>query len=238
VLGDKTNLAARLMQAAEDHILCDEAVYLATRSDLSFDQLPSIAVKGVEEPVAVYVPSAENHHAWHKNRIDQLPPGPALTLKVASLVGANFSRSLLQAIYPVEADIDSLQEHLEILEGHRMVERLAADPKDTYRFTEAAIQEAAYDLMLFAQRRQLHRVVAEWYERAYADDLGCCYALLAHHWSRADVPDKAMDYLEKAGEQARRNGDQHKALEYFNEALEIEARASVLSDDYRGDFAI
>jgi predicted ATPase len=119
-----------------------------------------------------------------------------------------------------------------------MVARLAAEPKDTYRFTEAAIQESAYDLMLFAQRRQLHRAVAEWYERTYADDLGCCYPLLAYHWSRADVPDKAMDYLEKAGEQARRHGDQQKALEFFNEALEIEARASVLSDDYHSDFAI
>ncbi len=238
VLGDKTNLAARLMQVAEGRILCDEAVYRATRSDLSFDELPSIVVKGVAEPVAVYAPTAENGHTWHKNRIDQLPPGPALTLKVSSLVGTTFSCSLLQAIYPVEADISSLYGHLEILEQHGMVERLAAEPKDTYRFTEAAIQESAYDLMLFAQRRQLHRAVAEWYERTYADDLDCCYPLLAHHWSRADVPDKAMDYLEKAGEQARRHGDQQKAMQFFNEALEIEARASVLSDDYHGDFAL
>jgi hypothetical protein len=47
-----------------------------------------------------------------------------------------------------------------------------------------------------------------------------------------------MDFLEKAGEQARRHGDQQKALKFFNEALEIEARASVLSDDYHGDFTI
>jgi CheY-like chemotaxis protein len=238
VLGDKTNLAARLMQGADGRILCDEGVYQAAKADMGFDPLPPIAVKGVAEPVAVYVPVERNGHTWHKNQIDGLPRGPQLTLKVASLVGSTFSCSLLQAIYPVEADISSLHEHLEILEQRGMVERLAAEPKDTYRFTEAAIQESAYDLMLFAQRRQLHRAVAEWYERTYADDLGCCYPLLAHHWGRADEPDKAADYLEKAGEQARSNGDQQKALRFFNQALDIEARASVLSDDYDSDFSI
>jgi DNA-binding response OmpR family regulator len=238
VLGDKTNLAARLMQAADGRILCDEGVYQAAKSDLSFDPLPPIVVKGVADPVAVYAPAEKNGSTWHKNQIDGLPRGPQLTLKVASLIGSTFAVGLLQAIYPVEADRSALYEYLAILEEYGMVERLATEPEAAYRFTESRVQEAAYDLMLFAQRRQLHRAVAEWYERTHADDLECCYPLLAHHWSRADVPDRAADYLEKAGEQARRNGDQQKALRFFNEALAIEARASVLSDGYDSDFSI
>ncbi len=76
--------------------------------------------------------------------------------------------------------------------------------------------------------------MAEWHERTYADQLTPYYALLALHWCKADEPGKAIDYLEKAGEQARRNGDFESSLRYFNEALEIEANASVLSEEYQG----
>jgi CheY-like chemotaxis protein len=238
VLGDKTNLAARLMQAANARILCDETVYQAARSHLSFESLPPITLKGMAEPIAVYAPTRENGYTWYKSRIDQLPPGPQLTLKVASLAGSTFSCSMLQAIYPVEADKRSLDENLRILEEQGMVERHVAEPELTYGFARVGIQEAAYNLMLFAQRRQLHRAVAEWYERTYADDAGSCYPLLAHHWRSADEPGKAIHYLEKAAEQARRNGDEQEALRFLNEALEIEAHASVLSDEYHSDFSI
>jgi len=238
LLGEKTNLAARLMQAADGHILCDETVYQAARSHVTFEPLPSITLKGMAEPVAVYTPTHENRHDWYKSRINQLPSGPQLTLKVASLIGNTFSCSMLQAIYPIEADKRSTCENLRILEEQRMVELRSAEPELTYGFAAACIQEAAYNLMLFAQRRQLHRTVAEWYERTYADDARSCYPLLAHHWRNADEPAKAIRYLEKAAEQAHRDGDDQGALRFLNEALEIEAHASVLSDEYHTDFSI
>jgi predicted ATPase len=190
-------------------------------------------VKGKAEPVAVYSPSGESSHGWHKNRIDELAPGLQLTLKVASLIGSTFPYSLLQAVYPVEADKESLREHLAILEEHGMVKLRATQPEPSYCFSDADVQESAYSLMLFAQRRQLHRAVAEWYEQINADDIARFYPLLAHHWRRADEPGKAIYYLEKAAEQARRNGEDQGALRFLDEALEIEAHASVLSDEYR-----
>jgi predicted ATPase len=158
-----------------------------------------------------------------------------LTLKVASLIGGSFEFDLLQAIYPVEVDPESLCAHLDALETHGMVARNAKQPDVAYNFADAGIQGSAYGLMLFAQRRQLHRAVAEWYEHKHAHELACYYPLLAHHWRRADEPGKAIYYLEMAGEQARRNGDDQGALRFLNEALEIEAHASVLSDEYRSD---
>ena len=56
------------------------------------------------------------------------------------------------------------------------------------------VQEAAYNLMLLFQRRQLHRSVAEWYERSSGGDL----AVLAYR-RLAEVPAKAVHYLEQAG---------------------------------------
>jgi L-arabinose isomerase len=40
-----------------------------------------------------------------------------------------------------------------------------------YSFKNQAIQEVVYQIMLFSQRRQLHKRIAEWYERTQADNL-------------------------------------------------------------------
>ena len=39
--------------------------------------------------------------------------------------------------------------------------------------------------MFFAQRRQLHRAVAEWIEQHHHEDIESFYTLLAYHWQQA-----------------------------------------------------
>ena len=48
-------------------------------------------------------------------RLDQLPPGESLTLKVASVIGQRFSSQTLADIYPLPIDAGTLAEHLETL---------------------------------------------------------------------------------------------------------------------------
>src|SRR5207249_7486055 len=71
----------------------------------------------------------------------------------------------------------------------------------------------------------LHREVAQWYERTHAEDLAPHYPLLAHHWSRAEEDARAIDYLEKAGEQALRDGAYHEAVRFLGEALALDERS-------------
>jgi tetratricopeptide (TPR) repeat protein len=92
------------------------------------------------------------------------------------------------------------------------------EPDLTYLFKHVVIQESAYNLMLLSQRRQLHRSVAEWYERSGGGDL----ALLAHHWRLAEVPDKAVHYLERAGADALREGAYAEAVRFFTALLELD----------------
>jgi hypothetical protein len=103
VLGDRTNLAARLMQTADD-ILCDEAVYELAHSRVAFAALPPLTVKGKARPVAVYHPLAELNPDTLGSTIDRLEPGAQLTLKVASVIGPVFAEELLWAIHPIAAD--------------------------------------------------------------------------------------------------------------------------------------
>ena len=58
LIGATVNIAVRLMQAAENEILCDETTYRAARESVPFDALPKIVVKGKTEPIAVFQPRA------------------------------------------------------------------------------------------------------------------------------------------------------------------------------------
>lgn len=60
VLGDRTNLAARLMGiAAPGETLCDHETYRAAANVLDFETLPPVRVKGKAELVRVYRPTGE-----------------------------------------------------------------------------------------------------------------------------------------------------------------------------------
>ena len=57
VIGDKVNLAARLMQAAPGTILCDPATRQAARARFVFEALPPVTFKGKSEPIPIFRPS-------------------------------------------------------------------------------------------------------------------------------------------------------------------------------------
>ncbi len=165
------------------------------------------------------------------SRIDRLTPAQQLTLKVASVIGRSFALRLLRDVYPIEADKVHLADYLSILQQTDLIAPEHTG-QETYTFKNAVIQETAYNLMLFAQRRQLHTAIAGWYERTYADDLPAFYPLLAHHWSKvaqdaqadSELVAKAIDYLEKAGEQALYNYANQEAVRFFSEALALDER--------------
>lgn len=61
--GAPANLAARLMQAANGGILCDEATRIGCRQQIDFEHLTPLHVKGREAPIAVYRPAGPGERA-------------------------------------------------------------------------------------------------------------------------------------------------------------------------------
>jgi tetratricopeptide (TPR) repeat protein len=153
------------------------------------------------------------------SRIDRLSPSEQLTLKVASVIGRSFGFQLLRDIHPIEEDKPELPNYLMKLQGFDLTPMETPEPDLGYMFKHIITQEVAYGLMLYSQRRQVHEFLALWYERSY-EELSGFYAILAHHWSKAGVAEKAIFYLEKAGEQAVRVHALREAVQLFTEALE------------------
>ena len=167
------------------------------------------------------------------SRIDQLAPPQQLALKAASVIGRTFAFRVLHDIHPVEDDKPNLLTYLDTLERLDITPLETPEPDLAYIFKHIITQDVAYNLMLFAQRRQLHQAVAEWYEQTYMEDLSPFYPLLAHHWSKAEVSAKAVDYLIRAGDAAAGLYAYAEARLHYANALELLARLPDAADTTR-----
>ncbi|HEX9840696.1 MAG TPA: AAA family ATPase, partial [Anaerolineales bacterium] len=173
----------------------------------------------------------DNLQAAITSRIDGLNPSQQLTLKVASVIGRIFAYRVLEAIHPIETDRDQLGMYMDGLTRLRLTQIESEVPDLAYIFKHAVTQEVAYNLMLFSQRRKLHQAVAEWIEQNYQQDIESYYTLLAYHWTQAAnmpeapprevVVNKAIEYLEKAGDQSLNNFANAEAVEFFSEVLRL-----------------
>ena len=124
---------------------------------------------------------------------------------------------MLDYIYPVENDRESLNAELDALSAAGMTQAQVRHVE--YFFKQAATQKIAYGLILFSQRKKMHRQVAEWIE-VNSQHVSDRYPDLALHWQRADEPKKAIKYLELAAEEAHAIFANRETLNYL---LQLEA---------------
>ncbi len=154
------------------------------------------------------------------SRIDRLNPAQNLLLKVASVIGPAFPVRILQDIYPFEAGADELTDHLAELASLGLLQRDSSTLDGTYRFKHVVTHEAIYHLMSFAQRRQLHTAIAEWYERTFPERQEELAPLLAQHFAQA-ADERALEYFKRAGDMALASYADQEAITQYSRALEL-----------------
>jgi predicted ATPase/class 3 adenylate cyclase len=162
------------------------------------------------------------------SRIDRLPPDEQLTLKVAAVIGRTFVFSILRHTLGAQMEVSDrlLKAHLDDLSKLDLTPLEAPEPELTYIFKHIITQEAAYETLLFAQRRQLHRTVAEWYERSLREDIEhsigeLALPLLVYHWHQAEDRERERHYAALAGRWAAEQFANIEAAGYFTRALEL-----------------
>jgi len=154
------------------------------------------------------------------SRVDRLHPQLQLALKVASVIGREFSFRVLQKIYPMEAEMPKLGEYLAALEQLDLVRLEPEAAELRYHFKHVFTQEVAYNLMLFAQRRELHRKVGLAIETLFPEQINEMHGLLAAHFFHGEVWEKAIEHLMKAGDIAVRLNAFTEAYQYYSDAQE------------------
>jgi glycolate oxidase len=153
------------------------------------------------------------------SRLDRLEPAVKATVQLASVIGRQFSRHLLEEVSENGADLES---SLALLEGRGLILQKPHRGESIYEFRHALTQEVAYETLLLRRRRALHRRVAEAIEHRYvADHLADQYETLAHHYDEAGTWEKALDYLVLAGRKAATRFAGEDAQRYFARAREV-----------------
>lgn len=155
-------------------------------------------------------------------RIDRLGVAEQLALKVASVVGRVFAAAVVNEVFPIEELRGRVDGHLQSLSQRGLTSPEDAATDLTYLFRHIVTQQVIYNLMLFAQRRELHLAVADWYERS-VDDLTPHHPLIAHHLVRAENYERAIPYLVEAGDQALAKFACREALDFLSEAARLDA---------------
>jgi class 3 adenylate cyclase/tetratricopeptide (TPR) repeat protein len=159
------------------------------------------------------------------SRIDRLDEKPKRVLQVAAAIGRDFSGGLIDRVLEVPG---VAEQALRVLATTELIHPITTGPDIAYTFSHALTQEVAYSSLLLQRRRELHRRIGAALEDVPADRLPERYEILAYHFERADAPSKAVEYLAKAGEKARRAYLNQEAARFLRAAvsrLEMEPNA-------------
>jgi ABC-type oligopeptide transport system substrate-binding subunit/energy-coupling factor transporter ATP-binding protein EcfA2 len=151
-------------------------------------------------------------------RIDQLEEDVRRTLQMASVIGKSFLYQILETISEAEMQLDT---HLSQLQRADLVREKARLPELEYIFKHALTQEAAYNSLLHERRKGFHEKVGEALEELFPDRVDEFSGLMAYHFETAEVHEKALYYLQRAGDQARQAYAHQEAIDFYERALVI-----------------
>ncbi len=165
-------------------------------------------------------------------RLDALSPAAKQVLQVASVLGRDVDRRLLEAV----CGTASVAPELEELIAAELIRRRPGGTEHV-TFNQAIIQEVAYQGLLLKRRRELHLRIGMRLEEAALsrpDDMELA-PILAYHFLRADDEPKAFHYLSLAAALAQRLYSNQEACQNYQAALDLAGklgleRASLLRD--------
>lgn len=152
-------------------------------------------------------------------RIDRLERPTREVLQLASVLGREFPRALLDRLAATTGPGDV---HLDRLEDVELLQR-PRPGTSVYAFKHAVVHEVTYGTLLSERRRDLHRRAAGAIEELFAGRLDQHAAALAHHWMEAGEELRALDHLERAADQALAGLSVLEADESYGRAIDIAA---------------
>lgn len=148
-------------------------------------------------------------------RLDRLDADARDLVTTAAVIGRSFGLPLLERLLPGPRVLPTLSE----LQWLQLVvqERSGAAPE--YRFRHGLVRDVAYGTLVESRRRELHVRVGEALVDLHRDSPAEVYGLLAHHFAEADEPERAVEYLVKAGDAARAVYADDEAIELYRRGL-------------------
>lgn len=151
-------------------------------------------------------------------RFDRLAPVKEIA-QIGAALGREFSHELLAAVWPrPAAEIDAA---LEQLVASELVFRRGNPPAAFYAFKHALVQDAAYQSILRSRRHQLHASIARALEVDFPEMTEGAPEVLAAHYEKAGIADRAVSWFVRAGHRARALSANKEAANHLERALSL-----------------
>jgi tetratricopeptide (TPR) repeat protein len=145
--------------------------------------------------------------------------------QLGSVLGREFAYDMISALAGIEDEM--LQSGLGQLVVDELLYQRGRPPRSRYLFKHALIQDAAYQSLLKRTRQQYHQQVAKLLEDRFPEVASTQPELVAHHYTEANCPAKAIAYWRKAGMAAASKSANLEAIVQFHRGL---ALVEALSD--------
>jgi len=181
-----------------------------------------------EQP-ALLIP--ETVQAVLASRIDRLPAREKRLVQSAAVVGKRVTLGLLRALAGVSTG--EVEQSLARLQSAELLFTTSLAPDVEVSFHHGLTHEVAYASLVQDRRRDLHARAFTAIESLAADRPGDHVEALARHALGGHVWDKAVDYLRRSGARAYRRGALRKALDRYEQALELLPRLPPTDDNTR-----
>ena len=162
--------------------------------------------------------------------MDRLREYSKMTIQAASVVGREFSLKLLSRKEELQRKFVDCIKELKKLE---FVAEKTFSPEVEYIFKNIMTKDVIYNSLLLKHRKELHRKIAQAFERVYREKLDDYLDMLAFHYLNSDEFEKAIYYLIQAGEKARSVYGNVEAIAYFEDAIRLMEEHPGSWDEYR-----
>jgi DNA-binding NtrC family response regulator/tetratricopeptide (TPR) repeat protein len=152
------------------------------------------------------------------SRIGHLAEPAQALLQSAAVIGKDVPLPVLAAV--AELPEEPLGQALRHLSAAEFLYEIGSFPEVTYRFRHALTHEVAYESLRPERRRQLHARIVLAIEAIHPDRRLEDVDRLAHHATRGELWEKAVEYSRQAGAKAAARSAHQQAVAYLEQALD------------------
>ena len=157
-----------------------------------------------------------------RQRLAGLSPLTKRMLAIAAVIGRELDAEVLARAASVEIGVGDLPQLLDEACAGGAIAPVSGSPR-RYRFSHLLVRDTLYDDLSTTERARLHRQVAQALERHAASAPAAHLAEIAFHFGHAAAAgciDQAMDYSQRAGDQAVGRLAYEEAARHYRRALD------------------
>ena len=166
-------------------------------------------------------------------RLDRLDEVKEI-VQVGSVLGREFSIDMLTAVLPDE--VDNLEHSMLKLLDSEIFYLGGSEEQTMYQFKHALIQDAAYESLLKSRRQQMHQKVASVLKDQFKEIANTQPELLAHHYTEAGQPLKALPLWLQAGQLAISKNAGKEAVAHLEKGLGLLHKIESEKDRFNTEF--